>query len=313
MALISQAVTLESRIPVLHFFDGFRTSHELNTLELLSDEQIASMIDADLVRAHRARALAPEHPFIRGTAHNPDTFFQARETVNPFYAAVPGIVQAQMDKFAALTGRHYHLFDFYGPPDAERVVLLMGTGAETARITAEALQARRRESRRVAGPAVPPVRRPPHFWRRCRTACARSRCWSRPRSRARRPNRCISMSSRRLAEALATGTRAACRAWWAGATGCRRRISPRRWPRRCSTNWRNREPKTRLYVGIDDDVSHTSLPPDPTFPTDPPDAGQRGVLRPWRGRHGRRQQEHRQDYRRGCRPACAGLFRLRFA
>jgi pyruvate-ferredoxin/flavodoxin oxidoreductase len=98
MALIAQAVTLESRVPVLHFFDGFRTSHELNTLELLSDAQIRAMIDDDLVRAHRARALNPEHPFIRGTAHNPDTFFQARETVNPFYAAVPGIVQKQMDK-----------------------------------------------------------------------------------------------------------------------------------------------------------------------------------------------------------------------
>ena len=100
-ALIAQAATLESRIPFLHFFDGFRTSHELNTIELLSDAQIRAMIDDDLVRAHRARALTPEHPFIRGTAHNPDTFFQARETVNPFYARVPQIVQQQMDRFAA--------------------------------------------------------------------------------------------------------------------------------------------------------------------------------------------------------------------
>ena len=132
-ALIAQAATLASRVPFLHFFDGFRTSHELNTLTLLSDAQIRAMIDDDLVRAHRARALDPEHPFVRGTAHNPDTFFQARETVNPFYANTPAIVQATMDRFASLTGRQYHLFDYDGPADAERVIVLMGSGAETAR------------------------------------------------------------------------------------------------------------------------------------------------------------------------------------
>jgi pyruvate-ferredoxin/flavodoxin oxidoreductase len=111
-ALIAQAATLQSRVPFLHFFDGFRTSHELNTLTLLSDAELRAMIDDDLVRAHRNRALTPEHPFIRGTAQNPDTFFQARETVNPFYARTPGIVQAAMDAFAKLTGRQYHLFDY---------------------------------------------------------------------------------------------------------------------------------------------------------------------------------------------------------
>jgi pyruvate-ferredoxin/flavodoxin oxidoreductase len=140
-ALIAQAATLESRVPFLHFFDGFRTSHEVNTLELLSDAQIRAMIDDDLVHAHRARALDPEHPFVRGTAHNPDTFFQARETVNPFYARTPAIVQAVMDRFAKLTGRQYRLFEYSGPPDAERVVVLMGSGAETARETAAALHA----------------------------------------------------------------------------------------------------------------------------------------------------------------------------
>ena len=112
-------------MPLLHFFDGFRTSHEVNTIELLSDEQIRAMIDDDLVRAHRARALSPERPVVRGTAHNPDTFFQARETVNPFYARMPGIVQQEMDRLAALTGRQYHLFDYDGAPDAERVIVLM--------------------------------------------------------------------------------------------------------------------------------------------------------------------------------------------
>ena len=141
MALIAQTATLKSRVPFLHFFDGFRTSHELNTLSLLGDDDIRAMIDADLVRAHRARALNPEHPFIRGTAHNPDTYFQAREAVNPYYAAVPGIVAEAMDRFATLTGRRYGLFEYEGAPDAERVLILMGNGAETARETVKALVA----------------------------------------------------------------------------------------------------------------------------------------------------------------------------
>ena len=141
-ALIAQAASLETRIPFVHFFDGFRTSHEINTITLLGDDEIRSMIDPDLVRAHRNRALDPERPFIRGTAHNPDTFFQARESVNPFYARVPAAVQSAMDRFAALTGRRYNLFDYAGPKDAERVLVAMGTGAETARETASALQTR---------------------------------------------------------------------------------------------------------------------------------------------------------------------------
>ena len=141
-ALIAQAATLASRIPFLHFFDGFRTSHELNTLEIVPDADIRAMIDDDLVRAHRGRALDPERPVVRGTAHNTDTFFQAREASNPFYAAVPGHVQAAMDRFAVLTGRQYHLFDYHGALDAERVLILMGSGAETARETAAWLAGR---------------------------------------------------------------------------------------------------------------------------------------------------------------------------
>ena len=142
MALIAQAATLESRIPFLHFFDGFRTSHEVNKLTLLSDEQIRAMIDEDLVIAHRRRGLNPDNPFIRGTAQNPDVYFQARETVNPFYARVPGTVEAAMDKFAELTGRRYRLFDYYGAPDAERVLVIMGSGADTARETVDFLTAK---------------------------------------------------------------------------------------------------------------------------------------------------------------------------
>lgn len=134
-ALIAQASTLEARVPFLHVFDGFRTSHEVMKVEKLSDEDIRAMIDDTLVRAHRARSLSPDRPVIRGTAQNPDVFFQARETVNPYYMATPAVVQNAMDKFAELTGRQYHLFDYVGAPDAERVMVLMGSGCETTEET----------------------------------------------------------------------------------------------------------------------------------------------------------------------------------
>jgi len=138
-ALISQAATLRARVPFVHFFDGFRTSHEINKIELLPDEVLKAMINNELVQAHRARGLTPDKPVLRGTAQNPDVFFQARETVNPFYDACPGIVQEEMDRFAKMTGRQYHIFDYVGAPDAERVIVLMGSGAETARVTIDAL------------------------------------------------------------------------------------------------------------------------------------------------------------------------------
>ncbi len=139
MALIAHAATLASRIPFIHFFDGFRTSHEINKIEQLDDDDLRAMIDNDLVRAHRRRGLSPDHPFIRGTAQNPDVYFQARETVNPFYLACPNIVQQAMDKFASIVGRQYHLFDYTGAEDAERVIVIMGSGAETAQETAQYL------------------------------------------------------------------------------------------------------------------------------------------------------------------------------
>ncbi len=135
MALIAQSATLESRVPFLHAFDGFRTSHEVMKIEQLSDEDIKAMIDDELVRTHRSRGLSPDRPCIRGTAQNPDTYFQGRETVNPYYIATPGIVEKVMAKFASVVGREYHLFDYVGAPDAERVVVLMGSGCETAEET----------------------------------------------------------------------------------------------------------------------------------------------------------------------------------
>ena len=141
-ALIAQTAAFESRIPFLHFFDGFRTSHEIAKIEVLSDVVLWAMINEERVREHRGRALSPDHPVLRGTAQNPDVFFQARETVNPFYTACPDLVQRAMDRFAELTGRRYRLFDYHGAPDAERVIVLMGSGCDAAHETVDYLALR---------------------------------------------------------------------------------------------------------------------------------------------------------------------------
>jgi len=141
-ALVAHAATLETRIPFLHFFDGFRTSHEVAKITPLEEGDLRALVSDALVRAHRARALSPERPVIRGTAQNPDVFFQAREAANPYYAACPDIVETMMDMLAERTGRRYHPFDYVGAPDAERVIVIMGSGAETADETAQALAER---------------------------------------------------------------------------------------------------------------------------------------------------------------------------
>ncbi len=135
LAVVAEAATLESRVPFVHFFDGFRTSHELNIIELLSDDDLRAMVPEQLVRAHRARSLSPEHPFIRGTSHNPDIAFQAREASSPFHLHTPDLVQKAMDRLAEVSGRQYHLVDYSGHPEAEAVIVVMGSAAETARET----------------------------------------------------------------------------------------------------------------------------------------------------------------------------------
>ena len=139
MGIIAQASTLESRVPFLHFFDGFRTSHEVSKIELVSDDIMRKMVTNEMVKAHRERSMSPDRPVIRGTAQNPDVFFQNRETINPYYDKCADIVQMQMDKFAKLTGRQYNLFDYHGAPDAEKVVILMTSGIETAQDTVDYL------------------------------------------------------------------------------------------------------------------------------------------------------------------------------
>ena len=142
LALIAHAATLETRIPFLHFFDGFRTSHEVNKIEMLTEDDMHALINMDRVVEHRQRALSPDHPVLRGTAQNPDVYFQAREACNPFYDACPEKVQVVMDKFSQVVGRSYHLFDYVGAPDAERVIVMMGSGAETAHETVDHLNSK---------------------------------------------------------------------------------------------------------------------------------------------------------------------------
>jgi pyruvate-ferredoxin/flavodoxin oxidoreductase len=139
LAVISHASTLKARIPFVHFFDGFRTSHEISKIELVSDETLMAMMEDELIIAHRNRGLNPNRPVVRGTSQNPDVYFQGRETVNKYYVVTPGIVQHYMDRFAELTGRNYHIFDYVGAPDAERIIIQMGSGCETAHATVEYL------------------------------------------------------------------------------------------------------------------------------------------------------------------------------
>ncbi len=140
LALIANAAALESRIPFLHFFDGFRTSHEVNKIEMLTEDDMRALINMDRVFEHRQRALSPDHPVLRGTAQNPDVYFQAREASNPYYEACRDKLQTVMNKFSLLVGRSYHLFDYVGAPDAERVIVMMGSGAETTHETVEHLR-----------------------------------------------------------------------------------------------------------------------------------------------------------------------------
>ncbi|HKK14816.1 MAG TPA: pyruvate:ferredoxin (flavodoxin) oxidoreductase, partial [Gammaproteobacteria bacterium] len=142
LAAIAHAATLEGRIPVVHFFDGFRTSHEVDKITAVEESTLRALIDDALVSDHRRRALSPEHPVLRGSSQNPDVYFQGRESVNPYYERFADIVQGAMDRFAGLTGRQYRLFDYIGAPDAERVIVIMGSGAETVEETVIDLNAR---------------------------------------------------------------------------------------------------------------------------------------------------------------------------
>ena len=267
-ALVAHAATLRSRVPFLHFFDGFRTSHEIDKIALLDDDDLRALVREDDVLEHRARGLTPEAPVVRGTAQNPDVFFQAREACNPFHLAVPGIVEEVMDELAARTGRRYGLVDYHGAPDADRVIVVMGSAAGAVEETVDTLVAGGEPVGMLRRPAVPAVPGRRSSSPRCRRPCARSPCSTAPRSQAPSASR----STSRCVAALDRGDgrrRAAVRA---RAPGHRRPLRPvlqgghaGDGQGRSSTSSRAARPKRHFTVGIYDDVTRLSLPIDDEF------------------------------------------------
>jgi pyruvate-ferredoxin/flavodoxin oxidoreductase len=262
LALIAHAASLETRIPFLHFFDGFRTSHEVNKIEMLNDDDLRALINMDRVFEHRQRALSPEHPVLRGTAQNPDVFFQIRETINPFYDACPEKVQAVMDKFAQVVGRGYHLFDYVGAPDAERVIVMMGSGAEAAHETVEALTARGEK----IGLLKVRLYRPfsvKHFLAALPATVKKIAVLDRSKE-AGAAGEPLYLD---VVNALHEGTRSA------QVIGGRYGLSSKEFTpamvKATYDNLNQPSPKTHFTVGIHDDVGHTSLDYDPSFSTEP--------------------------------------------
>ncbi len=264
-ALIAQAATLESRIPFLHFFDGFRTSAEVNKMELINDDVIRQMISDELVQAHRARALSSEHPFVRGTAQNPDVYFQARETVNPFYTVTPAIVQKAMDKFYGLTGRKYSLFYYVGAPDAERVIVVMGSGAETAYETAKFLNARGEK----VGVVVVRLYRPfsaEHLAKALPATVKKIAVLDRTKEPGAGGEPLYLDVVNALMETGRTGIKV---------TGGRYGLSSKEFTPAMAKGvfdeLKKDEPKNHFTIGINDDVAHTSLDFDPAFDIESPE------------------------------------------
>jgi pyruvate-ferredoxin/flavodoxin oxidoreductase len=269
LALVAHAATLASRVPFVHFFDGFRTSHELNTIELLSDEDLRALIPEELVRAHRGRALSPERPFIRGTAQNPDVYFQARETVNPFYAAVPGAVQEAMDGLAARTGRHYRTVEYAGHPEAERVIVVMGSAAQTVSETVARLCA---QGERVGVVQVRLYR--PFPDRALRDALPPSAIRIGVLDRTKEPGSSgeplfLDVVAT-LTEAHTSGERAALPLVTGGRYGLSSKELTPGMVAGVFAELARERPRRRFTIGIIDDVSGLSLPYDPGLDIEPP-------------------------------------------
>jgi len=269
-ALIAQAATLESRIPFLHFFDGFRTSSEIQKIEELTRDDLRAMIDDRLVFEHRQRAMSPDRPVLRGSAQNPDVFFQARETVNPYYNATPAIVQKVMDRFAQLVGRQYHLFDYAGAPDAERVVVIMGSGAEVTHELVDYLTARGekvgvlkvRLYRPFDGAAL--IKALPASVKAIATL-----------DRTKEPGAAGEPLYQDVvtayAEALENGDIGQMPTIVGGRYGLSSKDFTPAMAKAVFDNLAAGKPKNHFTVGINDDVTHTSLPFDPAFSTEGPE------------------------------------------
>jgi pyruvate-ferredoxin/flavodoxin oxidoreductase len=266
-ALIAQAASLRSRIPFVHFFDGFRTSHEVNKIEMLSDGQIRAMIPDELVFAHRKRGMSPDQPFIRGTAQNPDVYFQGRETVNPFYTSTPGIVEEVMKSFATLTGRTYQLFEYTGAPDAERVVILMGSGGETVEETVQQLNA----SGEKTGVIQVRLYRPfsvQHFIQALPVSVKAIAVLDRTKEPGASGEPLYQDILAALVESLQQGGIKKLPRLIGGRYGLSSKEFTPAMAQAVFDELKKTNPKNHFTVGIDDDVSHTSLDYDPAFTLD---------------------------------------------
>jgi len=266
-ALISQAATLESRVPFLHFFDGFRSSHEVNKIDKLPVDTIRAMIDEELVTAHRNRAMNPDHPIIRGTSQNPDVYFQGRETVNPFYAEVPEIVQARMDQFAQLTGRQYKLYEYVGAPDAERVVMLMGSGLGAAQEAVEHLAAHGEKVGLIKVRLFRPFS-PAHLLAALPVTARKLAVLDRTKEPGANGEPLYQDVITALAEAVADGSMAAMPRVVGGRYGLSSKEFTPAMVKGVLDELVKDQPKNKFTVGIVDDVGHSSLPWDPTFKPD---------------------------------------------
>ena len=262
-AAIAQMATLKARVPFLHFFDGFRTSHEVTKITQLTDDDLRELIDQDLIQAHRARALSPEHPVLRGSAQNPDVYFQARETVNPYYAATPGIVQAAMEKFAQVTGRTYKLFDYYGHPEAERVVVVMGSGGETVEETVNYLAA---QGEKVGVIRVRLYR--PFSFEHFLGALPKSVKQIAVLDRTKEPGASGEPLYLDVVTALAEAGRGDIKVI-GGRYGLSSKEFTPAMAKAALDEMKQPQPKNHFTVGIHDDVSHTSLTVDPSFHVEP--------------------------------------------
>ncbi len=262
-ALIAHASTLATRVPFLHFFDGFRTSHELNTIEPLPEGTVASFVDEGLVRAHRRRALSPEHPVLRGSAQNPDVFFQAREAANSFYDATPGIVTRELERLAELTGRRYGLFDYVGHPQAERVLVLMGSAAGAAEEAVEALSA---AGERVGLVKVRLFR--PFDTEAFSAALPQTAAAIAVLDRTKEPGALGEPLYQDVVTALAELRRGDVRVI-GGRYGLSSKEFTPAMARAALEELDADQPRQRFTVGITDDVTHLSLPVDASFTTEP--------------------------------------------
>jgi len=280
-ALISQAASLEARVPFIHFFDGFRVSHEVEKIEQLTIDDMRAMIDDELVKAHRERALSPDHPVIRGTAQNPDVFFQARETINPYYLAGADIVQKTMDKFEAIVGRRYELFQYEGAPDAERIMVMMGSGAEAAFEAVEYLKERGEK----VGLVKVRLYRPfsvEHFIKALPETTKAIACLDRTKEPGASGEPLYNDVVTAVSEAMADGTAPFSFPSSGGVRGGFPKIIGGRYGLSCKEftpamakgvfdELKKEKPKNHFTVGIYDDVTHTSIEYDESFTTEADD------------------------------------------